>query len=325
MSTPLISLIIPVYNVEHYIDRCMQSVFAQTYRNLEIILIDDGSTDASGIKCDLYQKQDKRVRVLHKANGGLSSARNYGISAACGRYVICIDSDDYVDKDYTAYLFSLVERFRTKIGICQHRVLLPNAKTDDKAVNRPAEVLSAKECIERMLYHDVIDTTACAKIYERTLFQDISYPEGKLFEDIATTYKLMHESERIAVGYQSKYNYIIRKNSIVNGAFNAKKLELIEMTDKMAKDVILWYPDLRSAVRRRQAYARFSTLNQLAGVPSMEQERNKIIRELKKLQRPVMRDKRTPRRDKIAFLLLDIGYPFYEKVWNLWLKIEGKA
>lgn len=319
-----ISLILPVYNVERYIDQCMKSVLVQSYRNLEIILIDDGSEDSSGKICDHYAKKDSRIIVLHKENGGLSDARNYGINAATGEYIICIDSDDFVDKDYVEYLYSLIQRFHTRMAICQHKVLFPNGKFQDKSLLKEDEKLTAKECIEKMLYHDVIDTSAWAKIYEKSLFDDIKYPKGKLYEDIATTYKLMNKSGSIAIGYQSKYNYIVRKNSIVNRAFSRKKFDLIKMTDAMGQEVTKWYPDLRDAVRRRQAYARFSTLNQMIGVRGVEKERKKIIDELKGFRKTVMRDKKAPRRDKAAFILLTLGYPIYAHIWQIWLKKEGR-
>lgn len=318
---PLISVILPIYNIKDYLDKCMKSIFAQTYKNLEIIMVDDGSTDGCGKLCDEYLEKDKRIRVFHKENGGLSDARNYGIERVSGEYITCIDPDDYVDKDYVEYLYKLIEKYKTKMSICQHRVLFDNGRIDDKG-NSGDEVLPNKRCIERMLYHDVIDTSAWAKLYHKDLFRNVKYPFGKLFEDISTTYKLMLQCREIAVGYESKYNYFIRSNSIVNGKFNPKKMDLLEMTDQMGRDVIAEYPDLSGAVLRRRVYARFSTINQMLDVKEYQNERNEMIRFVKAHAKEVCALAATPKRDRYAIKLITISYPLYRAVWK-WKKARG--
>ena len=114
MKTPLISVVLPIYNIESYLDRCMKAVLNQTYSNLEILMVDDGSPDNCPQICDRYAEQDSRVRALHKENGGLSDARNYGIARARGEYITCIDPDDYVDPDYVEYLYRLIDKYETK-------------------------------------------------------------------------------------------------------------------------------------------------------------------------------------------------------------------
>ncbi len=322
MGEQLISVILPVYNIKMYLKKCMNSIFAQTYKNLEIIMVDDGSTDGSGVVCDEFSALDKRVVVFHKKNGGLSDARNYGIERANGEYITCIDPDDFIDSDFISYLYELICRYGTKMSLCQHRVLFDNGKIDEKG-SSGEEVLSNKVCIERMMYHDVIDTSAWAKLYHKDLFRDVRYPYGKLFEDIATTYKLMLQCEKIAVGYKSKYNYIIRQTSIVNCSFNPKKFDLLESTDGMAEDVIRKYPDLKNAVLRRRVYARFSTLNQMLGVKGWEDKRNEMIQFIKENSKTVLADKKTPKRDIIAIRLLSLGYPVYSVFWKLYRRNKG--
>lgn len=320
MEKPLISVILPVYNVEDYIDRCMESVCSQSYSNLEIILIDDGSTDSSSVKCDQYAQKDSRIVVYHKENGGLSDARNYGIERANGEYITCIDSDDYVDKDYVDYLYALLSDDKTMMSICQHRVLFDSGKVKDFGSDGK-DVLTNKVCIERMLYHDIIDTSAWAKLYHRTLFSDVKYPYGKLFEDIGTTYKLMLKCDKISVGYQSKYNYIVRSNSIVNCAFNPKKLDLLETTDKMAEDVLNVYPELEKAVLRRRVYARFSTLNQMLNTKDYTNERSQIIDFINKNKKDILSDEKIPKRDVLGIKLLSCGYFVYKICWGLYTKL----
>ena len=180
------------------------------------------------------------------------------------------------------------------------------------------EILTSKQCIDRMLYHEIIDTSAWAKLYHIDLAKKILYPKGKLFEDIGTTYLFFLQAKRIACGYKSKYLYIQRKNSIVSGSFNVKKFDLLEMTDKMANDVYQIYPDLESGLLRRKIYARFSTLNQMLNVKGYNKERNEIIAYLKKYRVDILKDKRAPKRDKYAMVTLTFGYPIYKICWKLY-------
>lgn len=323
MTEPLISVILPIYNVEKYLPKCMESLLAQTYYNLELVMVDDESGELCATLCDEYASRDKRIKVYHKKNGGLSDARNYGISHSSGEYITCIDPDDYVDKDYVEYLYTLLKKYQCLMSICQHRVRYDNGTVRDYGA-KGDEVISTEKCLERMLYHDVIDTSAWAKLYHRSLFQDVSYPVGKLFEDIGTTYRLMVKCNKIAVGYESKYNYIFHENSIVNSDFSPNKLDLIEMTDKMAQDVLRIYPKLESATKRRQVYARFSTLNQMLDTTNYDAEKKEIISYIKENKSNVLKNPRTPKRDKVALLLISCGYRYYRFFWKEYRKVIMK-
>lgn len=314
IENPLVSIILPIYNIENYLPKCMVSIFAQTYKVLEIIMVDDGSEDNCGKLCDKYAMQDDRIVVYHKENGGLSDARNYGIKRARGEYITCIDPDDYVDHDYVEYLLKILKKHKTKMSICQHRIHYDNGSIKEKG-SAGDEAVNTERCLERMLYHDVIDTSAWAKLYHRSLFESVSYPKGKIFEDIATTYKLMLQCNHIAIGYESKYNYIFHNNSIVNGIFKPSKFDLIEMTDKMAEDVIKVYPRLEKAVLRRRVYSRISTLNQMLSTKGYETERKNIIAFIKKNGAVVKKNMMAPKRDKVALLLLDFNYGLYKFCW----------
>ncbi len=315
MKEPLISIILPIYNIEQYLPKCMNSLFRQIYRNLEFVMVDDGSKEQCAKLVDDYLYKDSRVVVYHKENGGLSDARNYGIARAKGDYITCVDPDDYVDDDYVEYLYRILAKYSAKMSIVQHRVRYGNGTIKDNGTSGD-ECIETKKCLERMLYHDVIDTSAWGKLYHRSLFNSVKYPKGKLFEDIATTYKLMMQCKYIAVGYESKYNYIFHDNSIVNGAFKPEKFDLMEMTDKMAYDVTKWYPELKNAVLRRQVYSRFSTLNQMINTKGYDAERKEIIEFIRKNSKCVFYNRKTPKRDKLAICMLRINYQFYKIAWN---------
>ncbi|MBR1443324.1 MAG: glycosyltransferase family 2 protein [Firmicutes bacterium] len=320
---PLVSIIVPVYNVEKYISRCIESLISQTYKNIEIILVDDGTQDKSGEICEKYAKKDKRIVVYHKENGGLSDARNYGIEKSNGEYLSFVDSDDYVDFDYIEFLYNLIKK-GYKLSLCSLCIVYTSNNRICKKGNGKEIIVSGKNCIKMMCYHDEIDTSAYAKLYHKSLFENVKYPKGKLFEDIGTSYLLFDQCEKIICSFVPKYYYVIRDNSIVTSKFSEKKLDFIEMTDQMADYVQNKYPDLSKATLRRRGYARFSTLNQMFDIQGNRfiEIRKEIIQYLKKIALPVLRDRYTPNRDKIAYVCLLMGFPIYKFIWKIYFKCQ---
>lgn len=314
-DNPLVTVIVPVYKVEPYLRRCLDSIVNQTYKNLEIILIDDGSPDNCGVICDEYAENDKRIKVIHKENGGLSSARNVGLDVFKGEYVTFVDSDDVVSLDMIEYLYDLLSDNNAEISVCLHEIVRDNHRwISFKNVNN--QTVTPKECIKKLLYNDGVDTSAWAKLYKASLFNNVRYPQGKLFEDIATTYKLFFNANRIALGNEAKYSYILRNSSIVGSSFNEKKLDLLEMTDEMGRNVLNVYPSLSKAVLRRRVYARFSTLNQLAGCVDYKKEKDSIIKFIKYNTWKVLLNNKVGLKDKIASILLNINYELYKFIWD---------
>ena len=321
---PLISVIVPVYGVEQYLDKCVESIIHQTYDNLEIILVDDGSKDRSGQMCDTWSKKDSRIVVYHKQNGGLSDARNYGIDRAKGEYLTFIDSDDYVDKDYIEFLYNLLAVNNCKLSLCSlHVYFSSNNRVWDKG-NGSSILINGKKAIEMLCYHDEVDTAAYGKLIHKDLFYNVRFPVGKIFEDIGTMYLILDQCEKIACHFLPKYTYVIRANSIVTSGFNLAKLDMIEMTDKMADYVEKKYPDLKKAALRRRGYARFSTLNHMLDVKEKDliAVRKNIEKDLLNISGDVIRDEKTPKRDKIAYRLLRINFKIYRFFWKLYLKVQ---
>ncbi len=295
--------------------RCVESVIHQTYANLEIILVDDGSPDNCGAICDEYAKCDSRIRVIHKENGGLSSARNAGIDAATGEYITFVDADDTVDLDMVEYLYNILCKENVDISIALHRIIKGSHRWISFR-NIHDCVVTPKDCIRKLLYNDGVDTSAWAKLYHIETFRNVRYPLGKLFEDIATTYKVFLNARYIAIGAYPKYNYMLRDDSIVNSSFNEKKMDLLEMTDSMGRDISRYFPDLSKAVIRRRIYARISTLNQLLPCQGYQKEKREIISFIKKYSVPVLKDMNVHVRDKVAIILLNISCGLYEFIWN---------
>ena len=228
IKEPLISVIVPIYNVEKYLNKCVDSIINQTYKNLEIILVDDGSPDNCPQICDEYAKKDKRIKVIHKENGGLSDSRNVGIQEAKGEYIGFIDSDDYIDSEMYEYLYNLIEKYSADISNCGHRdVGLVN---EEGPLPEDEIVLNSKEALELLSRDTWIKNFAVNKLYKKSLFIDnnIEYPVGKIMEDILTTYRLIEKANIIAVGNKNYYNYLKRDNSITGGKSTKKYIAHVD-------------------------------------------------------------------------------------------------
>ncbi len=323
-SGELISVIIPVYNVESYIDRCVESVISQSYDSLQIILVDDGSTDNSGDICDEWREKDSRIEVIHKSNGGLSDARNYGLDNSRGEYITLIDSDDYVDTEYVKYLYELIKQDRCDISISSYYVSRTTGN-EDNGKGQSDAILNSAEAISKMLCDNGFTVSACAKLYKKTLFDEIRYPVGKLCEDNGTTYKLLLNAKKISYGHESHYYYCVRTDSIMTSEFSWKKFDLIDLTDQMAEDVLNVYPELRDEVIRRQLYARMSVLRQAAEDKTVNM-RDMRLEELRKYilnnKTEFYKNQKMSLRDKFGYYSLLFGNNFFRKNWDLYRKIR---
>ncbi len=210
----LITVIVPVYKVEDYIHRCVESLLKQTYRNLEIILVDDGSPDGCPAICDNYAAIDERVKVIHKKNGGLSDARNVAIDVATGKYIGFVDSDDYIQNDMYEKLISAAKETEADIVVCGHYVEQGNKLTMEEAPRDTIQILSGVEAQLLLLQDKAMKNYAWNKLYLRTLFEGVRYPVHRNFEDIATTYLLFDKAKKICWIPEYLYFYQIREDSI---------------------------------------------------------------------------------------------------------------
>ena len=186
----LVSVIIPVYNTEKYLSRCIKSVLYSEYKNIEIILVDDGSIDSSGLICDSFAKEDDRIRVIHKSNGGLSSARNAGIDIAKGEYITFIDSDDYIHQKYIGYLLELLQMNKCNISQCELETGC-NETFTNRRIRRKETVYT----INNLFKDRKIKIIACAKLYKSELFETIRFPLDRINEDEFVTYQLLYNNK----------------------------------------------------------------------------------------------------------------------------------
>lgn len=232
-NEPLISVIVPIYHVEQYLRRCIDSIIGQTYKNLEIILVDDGSDDGCPAICDEYARKDNRIVVIHKENGGLSDARNKGIEIAKGDYIAFVDSDDYIHKDMYKILMDEILRSSSDISICTYKYVYDN-KPDEPDISYNddylVEVMDGRQSQHRYYSGDIMLelTVAWNKLYKKDLFDGIRYPKGKIFEDEYTTYKVLYKSKKISFVNVPLYYYLQRSDSIIgemNGQRDSKVVE----------------------------------------------------------------------------------------------------
>ena len=235
----LVSVIIPVYGVEQYLDRCVRSVVDQSYAHLEIILVDDGSTDRCPAMCDAWANRDPRIQVIHKPNGGLSSARNAGLDVATGKFVAFVDSDDYVEPDYIAAMIDAAQKNQADLAMCSvfHEDADGNPVEQTAPVHRKEyapitdalRTCSGMDCMRQRGEENGADNVvAWNKLYRRQLWEDLRYPVGKLHEDEFVTYRIFGRTHTAVLLPERLYHYIERTGSIMHTKYTLQSLDIIE-------------------------------------------------------------------------------------------------
>lgn len=208
----LISVIVPIYNVEQFLSKCIQSIINQSYSRLEIILVDDGSTDDSPQICDEFKEKDKRIKVIHKKNGGLSDARNVGIEVASGEYIGFVDSDDYIDELMYEKLLNACIRNNSYISICGRNIVnIDNDILCQQFTVEKEVVYDGKTAIKKLLLWDSCDSAAWDKLYKKELFEDLKYPLGVWSEDYAVTSRIFAKADKIVHVGEALYYYVQRE------------------------------------------------------------------------------------------------------------------
>ena len=298
----LVSVIVPVYNVEKYLSDCIESITNQTYRQLEIILVDDGSTDASGDICDEYGKKDERIQVIHKENGGLSDARNTGLDRCTGEYIAFVDSDDIVSVRFIEYLHKTISMDSYDIVS-----LIKSARFWDDGVQKPlfdetesykTEVLNPTQALRKM-YYQTIPTGIPHRLYKRKIFDSIRFPVGYLYEDLATSYKLFMNAKRIAAISSVLYGYRLRVQGIIRGDFKKTKLIVLPIGHDLFNDSCLFDPGLEHSAACR-AFSAISSVFLQAPLSDNESI-DQLWNGMKRYRRIVVRNDSKEMRKKIYY------------------------
>ncbi len=303
---PKISIIIPIYKVENYIHRCIESILSQSYTDFELILVDDGSPDNCGEICEEYAKLDYRIKVIHKQNGGLSDARNAGLDIAKGDYIGFVDSDDYIEKDMYEKLLNACVNYQAEISMCGRYDVFENELTPVFSFEGH-RVWSSKEAIENLLTWNSIDSSACDKLFEKSLFDNIRFPVGRYNEDIFIMTKILFDAKKIVHIGESKYYYYHRSNSITTEKFSENKMDLLDASQQVLDFVSDKYPDLKSkAVSfHHKGIIYLLSILQSKTSKSQFQDSYKVLRKLlPEITLSILSSKFIDKRSKIITLLL---------------------
>lgn len=246
---PLISVIVPIYNVEKYLARCVDSIANQTYKNLEIILIDDGSPDRCSQMCDNYAKKDSRIKVVHKKNGGLSDARNAGMAVATGEYISFIDSDDYVSDDFFECLLDVMNKENSDIAECSVVKFYEDNRFDEFSDDLSVKTYDTQDAMSALIAENPFHQHVWNKLYKTELVKDIPYAVGKLNEDEFWTYQIFGRASKVAKLNKTMYYYFQRSSSIMGVGYNIRRLDALEGKANRQKYIENNFPELSTQAK----------------------------------------------------------------------------
>ena len=314
----LISIIIPVYNVEDYINRCIESVINQSYKNLEIILVDDGSTDNSGKICDTYKLKDDRIIVLHKNNGGLSDARNKGLDISKGDFIGFVDGDDIIHKDMYKILLDQLLKNNADLSICRYkrfsdedeRAIINETRRNiynDRLNNVKAKLSNNEYALNKCLSTKIFSVSACIKLYKKELFDEIRFPNYIEMEDWAIIVDLMLMAKQIVLVDEFLYYYYRRTNSIMNGNFKPSDLQLDSVFKRNLNLIDQYFPKLHNQAKTNLTSHYFYIIDKIIKSNVIDKYKNEFYGTLSKL------------RKEFWFIMIKSKHRFIRKLYYLYL------
>lgn len=321
MDKDLISVIVPIYNVEKYLSKCIKSIINQTYKNLEIILIDDGSLDNSFKICNYFKNKDLRIKVIHKKNEGVASARNDGLKNATGKYITFVDPDDYVTNDYIKYLYELLIKTNADIACCNFEYQYTEKDIKLIEVKEKIKEFNSKEALKNLLYQKEIDTSCWGKIYKKEVFERIQFPVGKIYEDFATIYKTIIKSKKIVYSNQKKYIYMQRNTSIIGSEFNSKNFDIIELAIVLEQDLLNYDKTLKLAIDSRILNMDFYIIR-IINKKLYREQYESIKKDIKKRRKNLLKDKNLKLKTKIAIYISFINIDLIKYLYYFLKKIK---
>lgn len=309
----MISVIVPIYKVEPYLKRCLDSLLAQTYTKFELILVEDGSPDRCGEICEDYARRDPRIRVIHKRNGGLSDARNAGLAAAAGEYIAFVDSDDWVSPDYLRVLLEVLETSGSEICECEVRRTAGEEDTEYGASPEKTETYETEEALKELIYDRVFHQQVWNKLYKKRCLENVLFPVGKTNEDEFWTYRVFGNADRIAKTNQVLYYYFQRGGSIMGETYNMRRLDALEAKQERQEYIAFFHPTLAATAKINLftscIYSGQMTLKYLKGA-----QRRKAMVVIDKIQ-----EKSRPEKSELAAVSVEgKGWILLARV-NFWL------
>lgn len=325
-SDDLVSIIIPVYNVENYLDKCVDSVILQTYKNIEIILVDDGSKDHSGAICDHWKEKDKRIKVIHKTNGGLSSARNAGIEISSGDYLFFLDSDDYISVHTIEILLKHAKENNADLVETALTHVYKN-KNVCRAPKGPIKVLGTEEALIWDLGGKGGAVSSCGKLFKRSIFSNYRFREKKLHEDHFSIVDLLSKANRFVFVPDSFYYYIHRNNSITTYDFSPKSLDDMEAAAYNYKLIASKYP---KAIKAAEFRLDFSTLKlidklMLSDNPEEYGYLNEWMKHVRSNKRRILKSEYFTKNRKLSFIILLMNRHVYRELLKFHMRRNWSA
>lgn len=245
---PLITVIVPIYKVQPYLKRCVDSIRMQSYQNLDILLIDDGSPDECPQMCDEFAKEDSRIRVIHQSNKGLAESRNIGISNAKGELISFVDSDDFIHRDMIKTLYGNMKKFNADLSCCGHTNIYPNGYIENASIQKRVKIYTTEEALSKFLFTYEIDVVSWNKLYKKELFDGVVFPKGLLYEDHYAVYKLIDRSQMIVYDTSSLYYYCKRVSSIGGAKFSPTIYQLSSALNAEESFIVGKYPHLAQTI-----------------------------------------------------------------------------
>lgn len=316
----IISVIVPVYNVEKYVKKCIESIINQAYSNLEIIIIDDGSTDESGKICDEIKTYDSRIKVFHKKNGGLSSARNYGIKQAKGDYYVFVDSDDWIKSTMIDKLYSALIKNNAEMACCGRIIIDKDGTKKELCVDKNI-AFTCKEIIEKTVFDEKIGVAAWGKIYHKSLFKDILFPEGEIHEDVAIIYKLFAKCNIIYAINSSEYYYRNNPDGISKQKYTRKYNVVLKHNLQNELFISEKYPEIKGLMRASTAKSCIEMLIKIVksenGYIKFDEEYSNYRNNLKQRSLEYLKYKNLYFKELIWMLIMISGNRFMRKVYKL--------
>lgn len=322
---PLISIIVPIYNVEKYLKKCINSLIIQTYRNCEIILVDDGSTDGCPKICDEFAERDSRIKVIHKSNGGLSDARNNGVRQSSGEYIVFVDSDDCVADDCVEYLWGLLYKYNADISIAGKYVVNENGTIYTTSVLKTPKqnmVLNAHDAVKEACYGRYVGVNVCSILYKKKIVDQYPFPRGRIHEDLYVALRFFGSSKKTVIGTEKKYFYLKRADSICRASDIQRRLIDTKYACNQICQIESDFPDLKKALINRCVRAYVSIMPSAVKTKDFVGVRC-IAVEIRPYVWSVITDKQTKKIFKLAVLATVSGGKVSLVLWNIAIKKKG--
>ena len=327
MNDEVITVIVPVYNVKNFLEQCINSIIRQSYKNLEVILVDDGSTDDSGVLCDKLKSQDTRIKVIHKDNGGLSDARNAALDIFTGEYVMFVDSDDWIDFDCCQILYDMLKKHNADIACCRYRNVYPDGKLEPIGEDHNMLIYNGLDCLKEFLYGKIVDPFAWAKLYKREIIGSLRFIKGIIGEDIPYNLEIFKVISKIVVVGESYYNYRQQRiGSICQAAVSQKRIDSAFRWEQIRQDCQANYPDLSKYALRRQTLFYIGLYNRIIlGKQNFPEAITQILQFIKFNISEIIRSDINEKSVKIASWLLSKSRLLYSIVMRGYKYFRGEA